>query len=171
MKKIFCLLFAAGLLASCKDSKTETDYIITPFIQLEQELGREDAVNVKAYAYYGDTTYWKIMSWEDAVDGVITNKSDEDRTRTPDFAAELNENGQLVLGPITQMDFMVLVCHTEPDDADGVRMYAWRNAKTIEDLPQITVNLTFKPWRTANYVREARWLFVYEHPEPVEPIE
>ncbi len=170
MKKLACILFAGCLFASCHDSEIRTDYHIAPYIQLEQNGERMLVEDVKAYAYYGDTTYWAVPSWDKAVDGIIVSKADADRTRTPDFTAVPDENGMLSLGPLTRVDLMLLVCHTVPESAGGVKMYAWRNATIAENISNISVNLTFRPWRTESRRIESRWTFISER-EPEQPEE
>lgn len=168
MNKVVYIWLLTCFLVSCGKSEIRTDFIITPYVQLQENVVRELTPHVKAYAYYGDTTYWKVMSWEDASNGILTSKSDETQTKSPDFTAEPDSRGRLVLGPVTQLKLMLLVCQTDPDAVGGVKMYAWRNAATLDDLPQVSVNLTFKPWRQDARKSEGRWLYVSEHP-PVEP--
>lgn len=164
MKRLIYLFLTACVLCSCKDAEVRTNFVVFPYIQLTRESQRELTPDVKAYAYYGDTTSWRVASWQDALIGKLTSKTDETQTRLPDFTAEPDEVGKLVLGPIVQKDFIVLVCHTDPDAAADVEMYAWRNAETTENLSLINVSMMFKPWRTETRWVESRWAFISKYP-------
>ena len=172
MRQLIYMLLSACFFASCADSEIRTDYIITPYVQLE-EAGDNSvplpAEHVKAYGYYVDSTYWQVNSWDDAVAGILTSKSDDQQTRLPDFTAEPDENGRLIIGPLTRLDFMLLVCCTDPSSVGGGKMYAYRNAETLENLPNIYVDLIFKPWRMDNRKIEAKWMFVNDNPPQSDP--
>lgn len=172
MKKLFYILLSVWFFASCEDSEIRTDYIITPYVQFEDKGGNSvpvPAQHVKAYGYYVDSTYWQVNSWNDAVDGILTRKSDGTQTKAPDFTAELDEHGRLTVGPLTRLEFMLLVCYTDPASVGGGEMYAYRNAKTLENLPYIYVDVIFKPWRMDKRKSEAKWMFVNDDPPQPEP--
>lgn len=163
------LAVAILLFTACGDKGVlSTNYEITPLLQLEKDGNVTSAVNVKGYAYYVDTADWKVVSWQDALQGRITAKSGEE-TRGPDFTAVPGADGRLVLGPIMQETFMVLVCYTEPGDADGGEMYAWRKAGTLENMPVIDVKVTFKPWQTKGRYTDAKWVMINDNPPEPEP--
>ncbi len=168
MKKLVYILLCVCVLAACEDGEVSTNYVVTPYVQFVDKGHQMPEPDVRAYGYYGDTTQWRVASYDDALIGLLTSRSDETVTKLPDFTADPDAEGKLTLGPFTRYEFMVLMCQTNPEAVDDVKMYAWRNAATVEDLPQLSVHVTFKPWRTTRYKSEGKWLYVNEMP-PAEP--
>lgn len=159
MRKTVGILLFAPLFAlwSCeKNGEFSTTYNITARVQFENGGDSFLALNAKAYVYYGDTTQWRVASWEDACEGIVTSKEDGTRLE-PVFEAEPDNDYRMVMGPLAQEQIMLLVCYTQPADVAGAKMYAWRNARIIDDLPNVYVDLTFKPWREVRYYSESRW--------------
>ena len=159
MNRLIGILSVCAVLifSSCeKDGVLSTTYNITPWLQFENGGASFFVSNVKAYAYYGDTAYWKVDSWDDALAGIVTNKEDGSKL-APVYEATPDADYMMSMGPLTQEQLMLLVCYTAPDEVGGAKMYAWRNAKIIENLPQIYVDLVFKPWRENYYYSDSRW--------------
>ena len=97
MKRLFVIVLAAlGLTGCFKKVGFNTTIVLYPKVQEASNGEFAVAEGVTAYAYYVSSEDWKVLSYEDAVDKVVTNtKSEATKTEpaaeaTP-YAAEGEE--------------------------------------------------------------------------------
>ena len=63
------------LLSSCfKDVEENTTYLLKPLVQYTSGGMNEPLEGVIGYAFEADTTEWTVLSYEDAVHGIISRK-------------------------------------------------------------------------------------------------
>ena len=83
-------------LTSCfKDTSYESNYILKTLIQEQSSDPTQIMDGVVAYTYAVDTAYWDIMSYEDALAGIITSKSNPQEQMTTPTAIAVPYTGNL----------------------------------------------------------------------------
>lgn len=161
MKKILYILAVSVLLGGCfKKVSYDTDYVLKPLRQPasgEIYLPVEGAV---AYAFNADTAQWTVASYDDALAGILTSRTDPgQKISTPAATAEPYEKegteGWLYmhLGSESQ-----LVLAVDPVD----RLYAYTQQALGENLPELYVSLPFKPWKEGTSYKDGNWLYFNE---------
>lgn len=131
------------------------------------------ARDLYTYAYYVDTTEWRIANYDDACNMIITNKLSGERRETPDVYGEMNPSSEYQLSMVINepLTLMVVV-----DPANKV--YAYRPFTLPINLPQIDTKLYIAAWRNSHST--GGWRVVNEfykapqpepdpEPEPDEP--
>lgn len=144
------------------------DCFIEPSIQAEEGGPTAEISSLRAYAFAADTTAWYLASYEDALAGKITSKSDESTTRTnPNFTAYPEEDSPLYRMQVSEQTLMVVVVdRTE-------QLYAY--SKQVVDLrgESVTFPIIFRAWQNAWISVENGWRVVnpkYD-PNPETPIQ
>ena len=150
MKKYFrhivLLLVASAFLHSCfKDVVTYTDFNIAVYDQSVADGEITPSPQVETYAYYVDTTEWSVLSYEDALERRITNKTTGEVKSQPDvegsFDAALAYPASIRLEQPISM--MVLV-------NPALRLYAYRKYELPENLPSVDTKLYMASWRKSH---------------------
>lgn len=150
MKKILSMaIMVAAVAVVCggcfKDTVAYTIFQVGVFEQLEQNGAESKADNLFSYAYFVDTTEWKIASWEDAQAGRITNKLTGEVREVPDrigdFVAENPYQVSIVLNKKYSM--VVIVDRT-------LRMYAYRKYELPVNLPSVKAKLHLSAWKRSH---------------------
>ena len=134
------VVVASGVHQSCTKVNYKTDYIITPIVQHVDKGPEVRRDSVVAYGLNGDTTTWKIASFEDAFNGIFTNALTQER-RNADQVATFNAADTTLTLRIESEWSQVLVCNY----ADSI--YGWRNVQIGYNMPPIGVLIKFRPWK------------------------
>lgn len=167
---------AVATLTGCfKKESFDTIYRIAVYSQNVAGEALTRASDLEAYAFYVDTTLWRIASWEDALAHVITDKEDPSRKLSqPDVVGEFDAAADFQVSlPLTaEMSMLVVV-----DKANS--MYAYRKYLSPINIEQILTQLhiyAWKPtynangWRIVNpFPDEPRPPLVPVEPEPDNP--
>ena len=170
--KIALVALAAIMLYGCfKSVTTNTTLIIKTLI--EKESGGDDvaAKEVVAYTHYVSPGNWTVASYEDALQGIITDTVTLERRTTPNVTAEPFEresstNSYMAM-PLDQSPAMVVVVVPE------VKMYAYTfRTLEAENLSQTYITLIFHSWKTKQYpqgnkTKGSEWT-VFPPAEPTE---
>ncbi len=141
------------------------DCYFAPAYQLEEGGAVTDypvsSSAIKAYAFVADTTLWRIASYEDAANGVITSKSDgEQRRDTPNFTAYPEDGAyRMTVNNATLM--LVVVDRTR-------QMYAYCQQAVDLEGAAPTFRVTFQPWRETYLYVEEGWRVVDDTYKPEE---
>ncbi|MBR2398448.1 MAG: hypothetical protein IKA96_00630 [Alistipes sp.] len=132
------------------------------FIQSTDKGDYVKARDLYTYAYYVDTTDWKVASYEDACNKIITNKLTGERREMPDVYGEMNPSNEYQLTMVINrpMTMMILV---DPEN----KVYAYRNYELPDNLPQVDTKLYIVSWR--NSYTTAGWRIVNEFYKPPQP--
>ena len=167
MKGIRTILLAgiAVWTAGCfKETSVKTNYVLKP---LTQTLSTDPYValeGVKAYAFDADTTLYTVASYEDALNGVISLKSDlSSKLSEPTAVSEPYEQEgatgwvHMSLSAPTQMVVAVDTQH---------RLYAYTQQELEVNLPNLYVVLPFKVWKEGNSYKDGNWSFYNEYYTP-----
>ena len=85
--------------------------------------------NLRVYAYAVDTTAWKINSYNDAAQRIITSKSDPKQTRTsPDFEAYYSKESGTYGMKVSSPTLMVVVT----DPVNQLYAYSQQEVEIVE---------------------------------------
>lgn len=158
MKRILSIAIAAFAVAAIcggcfKDTVAYTMFKVSVFEQLEQNGAESKAADLFSYAYFVDTTEWRIASWEDAVVGRITNKETGEIREVPDrigdFVAE--DAYQVSIDLNKKYSMIVIVDRT-------LRMYAYRKYELPVNLPMVKAKLHLSAWKRSH--TSSGWMIV-----------
>lgn len=140
------------------------DTSIRPLLQSAEDGAAEpygDLGNLKAYAYAVDTTAWRIASYDDALLGRITSKSDDSFTRSePSFQAYADAETGLFTMQVSVPTLMVVVV----DRAN--RLYAYSQQTVDLEGASPTFEVLFRPWRNVWIDVNDGWRVVNEALDP-----
>lgn len=144
------------------------DCFIDPKIELSEGAAPSDIETVKVYAYAVDTTSWYLASYDDAVAGVLTSKTDPEVTRSnPNFQAYLDSESGLYKMEVTAEQLMLVVA----DRTDRLYAYSQRTVDLSGNSP--TYSLLFRPWKQVWVEKDPTddWVIVNPAyaPETTEP--
>ena len=152
--KISTLLAIAFALAGCfKDVVDYTSYNTAVYSQQESNGEITLAQNIEAYAFYVDTTEWRIASYEDAVAHRITHKESGKTLEEPDVVGTYDAlsafPSSLLLKAPTSM--LVIVNY-------DLKLYAYRKFILPENLPKVDTKLYMLGWHRSG--KTSDWMVV-----------
>ncbi len=148
MKRVLIFItavIAASLMWGCfKDVVDYTIYNTAIYEQASSDGDFLPATDVETYAYWVDTTEWRIASWEDAVAHRITNKITGEQKDTPDAFGTFNasESYQSSIR-LNHSAMIVMVC-------PQAKVYAYRKYELAENLEQVLTKLYIATWRPSH---------------------
>lgn len=156
--KIAYLAALALAAAGCfKETAYRTAYIIKPLVQNTSGDVLLPLSEVRAYAFDADTSAWFVASYEDALAGVITARSNPSQQRSDASAVGQAETAEGLEGRIRldleQESQLVVVADAEH------RLYAYSQQSIGLNLPQTYVTLIFRPYREGRSYTEGAWSF------------
>ena len=157
------LAMAALCLVGCYKSVVRyTIFRTAVYIQSTDKGDYAKARDLYTYAYYVDTTDWKVASYADACNKIITNKLSGEKREVPDVYGEMNPSNEYQLSMVINepMTMMVVV-----DPANKV--YAYRNYELPENLPNVDTKLYIAAWR--NSYSSAGWRIINEFYKVAQP--
>ena len=137
---------ATTLLGCFKEVIGYTYYNIAVYERTEQngEVSRAGD-DIFAYAYYVDTTEWRIASWEDAETCRITNKTTGEVKDIPDEIGEYTSGEKFPMSIFLDKRTVMLVL-VDPT----LRMYAYRKYTRPENLAKVDTKLYLESWKRAH---------------------
>lgn len=118
--------------------------------------------SAKVYAYAVDTTAWRIVSYDDAVNGIITSKTSAQTRTTPDFPAYPVSESSLFGMEVSSSPLMLVVVDREH------RIYAYTEREVDLLGASLTFTLLFRPWVEQWIVVDDGWCFVDDRLAPEE---
>lgn len=135
---------------SCfKKVSLDCRYNLRPYFQAESGGETVQGENTIAYAFAADTTQWTVASYDDALNGVLTSKTTGEK-RT-DAMAYAEQQDQTVVLQLTATPATIVVVDTKN------HLYAWRMTEVAENLPDLYVSVTWRPWSTKKQYIEGPW--------------
>lgn len=133
---------------------------VDPRAQSAEGAEPEAVEQVKIYAYAADTTEWRIASYADAAEGIITSKSSGAARTSPDFPAYADgDSGLYSFEAEASTLMLVAVDRTH-------RIYAYTKAEVDLAGSSPVFSLLFRPWQELWSVEEEGWRFVDERYAP-----
>lgn len=155
MRKVAAILLLFSAVACFKEVAFRTDYVLKPLRQTSSDILAPTLIpDAVAYAFDADTAAWTVASYDDALAGIITSRSDPDRKNTVPFASSsaFGDEGWIRLALDREQQMIVVV---DPVD----QLYAFTQQQIGENLGQLTVSLLFQPWKSGNSYKSGNWLF------------
>lgn len=147
-----------------KDSSLKTNYVLKPLSQTLSTDSYEPLDGVQAYAFAADTNLYTVASYEDALNGVISLKSDlSTKISEPTAVSEPYEQDgatgwiHMSLKQPTQMIVAVDPTH---------RLYAYTQQELEVNLPNLYVVLPFRAWKEGNSYKDGNWSYYNEFYTP-----
>lgn len=128
---------------------------VSPSAQTAENGETAAIASLKTYIFVADTTAWRIASYDDAVAGQITSKSDNSFTRTNALLGYKESSSELYkIEKISGTPIMVVVVDREH------RRYAY--SKQAVDLTgsSPTFSIVFRLWNTHYVYEENGWVVV-----------
>lgn len=167
-RTIFALVAVAlvSVLGGCfKKVVLDCRYNLRPYIQMESGGIATFAEGVVAYAFMADTAQWTVASYEDALNGVLTSKTTGEKRTDAAERAEQQDSTVILQLKATPATIVVV---------DPVhKLYGWRMTEVAENLPDLYVSITFRPWSVKKQYIEGPWRMnneAYVAPDvPTEP--
>lgn len=168
--RIILPLLAALLAAGCfKEVTYKTTYVLRPLVEHTSGDISVPLTEVRAFAYNVDTTQWQVASYDDALRGVITSRTDpQQRLAEPASVSEPYElegtTGWLQLHLDRPSQMVVAV---DPEN----RLYAYTQQVLVENLYDYYITLVFQPWREGFRYRPGTgnsnvWVYCNDFYEP-----
>lgn len=166
--KILTFVAVAAALAGTGCFKSigyETFYVLRPWAQegtVKTPIPREDML---AYAFDADTTEWSVLSYEDAVAGIITSRRTGEKLRpiAQGEPYEIDGNENWLAMQLNGPRFFILAV----DQSN--RLYGFTEQAIGENLPQMHVSVTFYPKEKGKRFLKGKWIMCndfYTEPEP-----
>lgn len=156
--------FAAATLTGCfKKESYDTIYRIAVYNQNVSTEAPTRAADLESYAFYVDTTLWRIASWQDALAHVITNKENPSLTLSqPDVVGTFDAEADFQVAlPLTQPMSMLVVV----DRANS--MYAYRKYLSPINIESILTQLHIYAWKPTYSANG--WRIVNPFPDEERP--
>ena len=156
-----------GLWGCFKDTVSYTIFRTAVQIQSQEGGNYYKARDLYTYAYYVDTTDWRIASYEDACNKVITNKLSGEKRDMPDVYGEMTPSEEYQLSMLINQPTTMMVL-VDPE----LKVYAYRKYELPVNLANVDTKLYIAAWRRS--YQSAGWRIVnefYTEPskEPDEP--
>lgn len=166
--KILTFVAMAAALAGTGCFKSigyETFYVLRPWAQegtVKTPIPREDML---AYAFDADTTEWNVLSYEDAVAGIITSRRTGEKLRpiAQGEPYEIDGNENWLAMQLDGPRFLILAVDRSN------RLYGFTEQAIGENLPQMHVSVTFFPNEKGKRYEKGKWIMCndfYEEPQP-----
>lgn len=166
--KILTFVAVAAALAGTGCFKSigyETFYVLRPWAQegtVKTPIPREDML---AYAFDADTTEWSVLSYEDAVAGIITSRRTGEKLQpiAQGEPYEIDGNENWLAMQLNGPRFFILAV----DQSN--RLYGFTEQAIGENLPQMHVSVTFYPKEKGKRFLKGKWIMCndfYTEPEP-----
>lgn len=166
--RIITLAAVAVVVTGCfKKVTMDCRYHVRPYYQAESGGVAVQGEGIIAYAFAADTTQWTVASYEDALNGVLTSKTSGEKRS--DAMAHAEQQDSTVVLQLTATPATIVV--VDPIN----KLFAWRMTEVVENLPDLYVSVTFRPWSAKKRYVEGPWRMnneAYVAPEePEEPTE
>lgn len=166
--KILTFVAVAAALAGTGCFKSigyETFYVLRPWAQegtVKTPIPREDMLT---YAFDADTTEWSVLSYEDAVAGIITSRRTGEKLQpiAQGEPYEIDGNENWLAMQLNGPRFFILAV----DQSN--RLYGFTEQAIGENLPQMHVSVTFYPKEKGKRFLKGKWIMCndfYTEPEP-----
>lgn len=133
---------------------SRTECFVDAQAQLAEDAQSEPVSQPKIYAYAVDTTAWRIASYDDAVNGIITSKSSSQTRTSPDFPAYSVSESTLYSMEVTASPIMLVVVDRTH------RTYAYTKAEIDFASESLYFSVLFRPWTELWIDQTDGWCFV-----------
>lgn len=163
--KIIVLAAVAVATTGCfKKVAMDCRYHVRPYYQAESGGIAVQGEGMIAYAFAADTTQWTVASYDDALNGVLTSKTSGEKRSDAMERVEQSDSTVVLQLTVTPVTIVVV----DPIN----KLFGWRMTEVAENLPDLYVSITFRPWSAKKRYVEGPWRMnneAYVAPEPETP--
>lgn len=156
MKSVVVALAVVLTMIAAGCSKSDVDCLLTVNMRLKINENATDTLpaegRVMVHTFVADTAAWDVLSYDDALNGIITARSGGER-KSPLYSGATNVDGSVEF-MLANSPIMVVVCDLEDD------IYAWRDGGIVGGLPSMTIGFTLKPYIRDETYTEMGWTIV-----------
>lgn len=171
MRRFLLLLSAAATLIcpGCfKDVSDSTNYVLKPLVQNLSADPNNPLEGVRAYAFVADTALYTVASYEDALNGVVTSRTNSSDRLDPVATSEPCERegttGWIQM-PLKGSSKKMIVA-VDPTN----RLYAYTQQEMSDNLPNLYVTLIFKLWKEGFTYKDGNWIFRNDYYTPPKAV-
>lgn len=171
MRRFLLLLSAAATLIcpGCfKDVSDSTNYVLKPLVQNLSADPNNPLEGVRAYAFVADTALYTVASYEDALNGVVTSRTNSSDRLDPVATSEPCERegttGWIQM-PLSGSSKKMIVA-VDPTN----RLYAYTQQEMSDNLPNLYVTLIFKLWKEGFTYKDGNWIFRNDYYTPPKAV-
>lgn len=148
--RIITLAAVAVVVTGCfKKVTMDCRYHVRPYYQAESGGVAVQGEGIIAYAFAADTTQWTVASYEDALNGVLTSKTSGEKRSDAMERVEQSDSTVVLQLTVTPVTIVVV----DPIN----KLFAWRMTEVVENLPDLYVSVTFRPWSAKKRYVEGPW--------------
>lgn len=163
--RIIVLAAVAVATTGCfKKVTMDCRYHVRPYYQAESGGIAMQGEGMIAYAFAADTTQWTVASYDDALNGVLTSKTSGEKRSDAMERVEQSDSTVVLQLTVTPVTIVVV----DPIN----KLFGWRMTEVAENLPDLYVSITFRPWSVKKRYVEGPWRMnneAYVAPEPETP--
>ncbi len=155
VRYILCAAVMMAIVGCFKEEVYNTTLVVRPYQELTSGADETVLSGVVAYAFATDTTTHKVLSYSDAVAGVVVSKETGEQllpiaTATSYTSEDLE--GAIAM-QIEQESVMLVVAD------EGCENYAYSNYDVGLNLPTTYITLTFRPYKTTSFI-QGKWQYI-----------
>ena len=164
MMKYLCGLLILGLASCGVDVGYKSTYLLKCWEQAESGAELVRLEELRLFGYRADTTDWRILSYEDALEGRFVAANGSGEELTPSLVGQLFEvEGYGVAQGLEAQGYgklMVLAVDTKN------RLYGYTQYAMPENLPKLYASLVFQPWKKSSAFKNGTWWMFNEFYRP-----
>lgn len=141
--------------AGCfEDVSYDTSYVLKPLLQTASGSDVAPLEGTTAYAFAADTADWEVVSYEDALAGIITSRHNPaEKNNTPIATTEpYQAEGATGWLSMRIRRSSALVVAVDPTH----RIYGYRQQGFGENMPRLYSTVVFRPWKE-DYDESKSW--------------
>ena len=182
------LLGALALFTAClKAGSYDTTYVLKPSVQEQSVSPAVPLEGVVAYSFEVDTLEWGVASYDDALAGIITYKTDPSQRLTepaawavpyePDADEAAAEAGAAAIPAaegdeteagdpaesVSTLHWLQMPVGSRPRMVvavdPGSRLYGYTMQQPVLNMQRIYVSVVFQPWKEGNAYKVGNWSF------------
>lgn len=162
LKYILSLLSVALVLVACEKAFMGcTVYVDTQIQLLEKDISVKTN-KFDGYVLYADTAEYTVLNFEDASNGVYTNRITGAKKSFQEQALYDNPSGYLVFNNLTETKAIILIVDRENF------AYAYKSQLVVRDLANLYLKFVMPVWKfTVKEFKDNTWVFKRDETIPV----
>lgn len=154
MRYILYIVVMVVALSGCfKDEDYDTLMIFTPTEQVDDSSDAAALDGVLTYAFVADTTDYGVLSYEDALRGVVTDKLTGEELLPISIGEPMGNDAYQLSMAVSEPSVMLVAVDTKNED------YAYTNYSVGMNLATTYIALPFHPYKEVNF-SVGSWYYV-----------
>lgn len=170
---VACVLCLLGAVSCLKSGSYKTVYVLKPSVQVQSVDPAAPLEGVLAYAYAVDTAEWGIASYEDAVVGILSRKSNPSEQLTepaataipyvPSAATDGAEFEAEAGSGVSTLHWLQMALDDRPHMVVAVdpsnRLYGYTMHQPPLNIARLYISVVFQPWKEGRAYKNGNWSF------------